>query len=154
MIWTVFPIISAISGAFLFPASQYEAKEWAHDVLVPDARISRSFLVGVEDEGHPFDFAQGRLLRGCEKLTKRQMSGAMTYNLSLPRRTLFGTGTPKPAMAGVRGWLSGANDQFLQVVRRLIRHFEAFLRLLAGYFFLVTKSRPLPTAIWGFSTGC
>ena len=93
-------------------------------------------------------------LRGCEKLTKRQMIGAMTYNLSLLMRTLFGIGTPKQAMAGVRGWLSGANDQFLQVVRRLIRHFEAFLRLLAGYFYLVTKSRPLPTAIWGFSTGC
>lgn len=39
-------------------------------------------------------------LRGCEKLTKRQKTGALTYNLSLLLRHLFGVGTLKQALAG------------------------------------------------------
>ena len=35
------------------------------------------------------------------------MIGAMTYNLGLLMRTLFGIGTPKQAMAGGRGWPLG-----------------------------------------------
>ena len=45
-------------------------------------------------------------LRGCEKLTKRHMVAAMSYNLSLLLRTIFGTGTPKQALAGRRGALA------------------------------------------------
>jgi hypothetical protein len=43
-------------------------------------------------------------LRGCEKLTKRLLGGALAYNLSLLLRHLFGVGTPKQALArGLRG---------------------------------------------------
>lgn len=38
-------------------------------------------------------------LRGIENLTKRQILGALTFNLSLLLRKLFGTGTPKQALA-------------------------------------------------------
>jgi hypothetical protein len=38
-------------------------------------------------------------LRGCEKLTKRQKTGALTYNLSVLLRHLFGVGTLKQALA-------------------------------------------------------
>lgn len=55
-------------------------------------------------------------LRGCEKLTKRQMAAAMTYNLSLLMRTLFGVGTPKQAMAGAR-------PRLMAVLRTLYRLF-------------------------------
>ncbi|MCX8097892.1 MAG: transposase [Casimicrobiaceae bacterium] len=41
-------------------------------------------------------------LRGCEKLTKRHLCGAMSYNLSLLMRPLIGVGTPKQALAGAR----------------------------------------------------
>ena len=45
-------------------------------------------------------------LRGCEKLTKRHLVAAMSDNLSLRLRTIFGTGTPKQALAGRRGALA------------------------------------------------
>ena len=112
--------------------------------------VSRTRLCHILDQGG----LRRATLRGCEKLTKRHMIGAMTYNLGLLMRTLFGIGTPKQAMAGGRGWPLGANDWHLQVVRRLICHFEAFLRLFGGYFFLVTKNHPRPPVKWGFSTGC
>lgn len=38
-------------------------------------------------------------LRGCEKLTKRQKTGALTFNLSVLLRHLFGVGTLKQAVA-------------------------------------------------------
>ena len=41
-------------------------------------------------------------LRGCEKLTKRQLGGALSHNLSLLLRHLFGVGTPKQALAAAR----------------------------------------------------
>jgi transposase len=46
-------------------------------------------------------------LRGCDKLTKRQLGGAFAYNLSLLLRHLFGVGTPKQALAtGLCGLLA------------------------------------------------
>lgn len=41
-------------------------------------------------------------LRGREKLTKRQLGGALSHNLSLLMRRLFGLGTPKQALAASR----------------------------------------------------
>jgi len=38
-------------------------------------------------------------LKGCEKLSKRYLAGAMTFNLSLLLRTLFGIGTTKQWLA-------------------------------------------------------
>ena len=38
-------------------------------------------------------------LRGCEKLSKRQKTGALAYNLSVLLRHLFGVGTLKQALA-------------------------------------------------------
>jgi transposase len=38
-------------------------------------------------------------LRGCEKLTKRQKTGALAYNLSVLLRKIFGVGTLKQALA-------------------------------------------------------
>jgi transposase len=46
-------------------------------------------------------------LRGCEKLTKRQLAGALSHNLSLLLRHLFGIGTPKQALAAARRALLG-----------------------------------------------
>ena len=46
-------------------------------------------------------------LRGVENLTKRQLGGALAYNLSLLMRHLTGVGTPKQWLAGV-GRLFGA----------------------------------------------
>jgi transposase len=62
-------------------------------------------------------------LRGCEKLTKRQLAGAMSYNLSLLLRKLFGVGTPKQALAG-------AVRTARALVRRLQRHLLACSRQL------------------------
>ena len=50
-------------------------------------------------------------LRGIENLTKRQIAAAMTYDLSLLMRKLFGHGTPKQWLAcglfGLKRWLMG-----------------------------------------------
>lgn len=62
-------------------------------------------------------------LRGCEKLTKRHMVAAMSYNLSLLLRTLFGIGTPKQALAGARGLLVMACDRFWRPFLRLVCRF-------------------------------
>ena len=57
-------------------------------------------------------------LRGCENLTKREMVGALTSNLSLLLRTLFGVGTPKQWLAGAR-WAASA--LFLAIIWALWR---------------------------------
>jgi transposase len=54
-------------------------------------------------------------LRGCEKLTKRHIGGALTYNLSLLLRHLFGVGTPKQALAGVRRALLAAISLLFEI---------------------------------------
>jgi transposase len=58
-------------------------------------------------------------LRGCEKLTKREIGGAMSHNLSLLLRHLFGIGTPKQALAAARNFLlliAGCLQQALWVL--------------------------------------
>lgn len=42
-------------------------------------------------------------LRGCEDLTKRHLAAALTFNLSLLLRTLFGVGTAKQSLAAAAG---------------------------------------------------
>ena len=66
-------------------------------------------------------------LRGCTKLTKRQKTGALTYNLSVLLRHLFGVGTLKQTLALSRAAL-----------------IHRFLRLLAWITALVTP-RNTPT---------
>ena len=62
-------------------------------------------------------------LRGCEKLTKRLIGGALAYNLSLLLRHLFGVGTPKQALA--RG---------LRVLRTTPFWLNAFMAMLKRHF--------------------
>lgn len=73
-------------------------------------------------------------LRGCEKLTKRHMVAAMSSNLSLLLRTLFGTGTPKQALAGARGLLAMACYRFWRPILRLLRRFAHSARRDREYF--------------------
>jgi len=56
-------------------------------------------------------------LRGCENLTKRHLIAALSFNLSLLLRTIFGTGTAKQ-------WLAGP----LQAILRCISAFGRLLR--------------------------
>ncbi len=67
-------------------------------------------------------------LRGCEKLTKRHLCGAMSYNLSLLLRHLIGVGTPKQALAAARkaprlvmAWLREALSTLARVSHCLAR---------------------------------
>ena len=73
-------------------------------------------------------------LRGCEKLTKRHLVAAMSYNLSLLLRTLFGIGTPKQALAGARGLLAMADYRFWGPILRLLCRFAHSARFDREYF--------------------
>ena len=53
-------------------------------------------------------------LRGCENLTKRHLVAALSFNLSLLLRTIFGTGTAKQ-------WLAGTLQAILRCVTSLGR---------------------------------
>jgi len=96
-------------------------------------------------------------LRGGEKLTKRHMTAAMTYNLSLLMRTLFGVGTPKQAKAAARKRLLAAIRGMFRVLPHLlspVSPMRALPRLIHSQF-----SRNLPPSVSGarigrFSTGC
>src|SRR5437870_2852919 len=68
------------------------------------ANISNAAFATMLDQGG----LRRATLRGCEKLTKRHMVAAMTYNLSLLMRSLFGIGTPKQAMAASQARLIAA----------------------------------------------
>ena len=59
-------------------------------------------------------------LRGCEKLTKRQKTGALTHNLSVLLRHLFGVGTLKQAIAMGHRALLCAISQLLAWIAALI----------------------------------
>lgn len=73
-------------------------------------------------------------LRGCEKLTKRHLVAAMSYNLSLLLRTLFGTGTPKQALAAARRALAMACYRLWRQLLRLIDHLPHLAQSDRGYF--------------------
>ena len=95
-------------------------------------------------------------LRGCENLSKRHLVAALTHNLSLLLRKLFGVGTPKQFLAGGKASLA--------IVRALLcllwRTPVAVLGLLrrkqiSHQKSLTTSSGPLSTTpIRSFSTGC
>ena len=72
-------------------------------------------------------------LRGCEKLTKRHMVAAMTYNLSLLMRSLFGIGTPKQAMAASQARLITACWWLSCLVRHLFRRIAGFEGVIRTY---------------------
>jgi transposase len=84
-------------------------------------------------------------LRGCEKLTKRHMVAAMSYNLSLLLRTLFGIGTPKQALAGARRLLVMACYRFRRPFLMLVCRF-AHLALSAREYFQFHRGHPLSAA--------
>jgi transposase len=54
-------------------------------------------------------------LRGCENLSKRHLAAALTHNLSLLLRKLFGVGTPKQFLASGKALLAAFG--------RLLRHY-------------------------------
>src|SRR5437588_7013709 len=92
-------------------------------------------------------------LRGCEKLTKRHMVAAMTYNLSLLMRSLFGIGTPKQAMAAPQARLIAACRWLSCLARRLLRKIAAFygvIRTNPGSSLAVCPAQRFSC----FSTGC
>lgn len=60
-------------------------------------------------------------LRGVENLTKRQIAAAMTYDLSLLMRKVFGFGTPKQWAAGPFSRLIGTIMAFLRIIGGLKR---------------------------------
>ena len=92
-------------------------------------------------------------LRGCEKLTKRHLVAAMSYNLSLLLRTLFGVGTPKQALAAARRILTEAICRLWQRVMMLFG-LCAYFSLSRPDFFCF-RDVTLPCArMRGFSTGC
>jgi hypothetical protein len=64
-------------------------------------------------------------LRGCEKLTKRHMVAAMTYNLSLLMRSLFGIGTPKQAIAASQARLHAVCCWLFCLARHFCSRFAA-----------------------------
>ena len=60
-------------------------------------------------------------LRGVENLTKRQIAAAMTYDLSLLMRKVFGYGTPKQ-------WAAQSVSGSIRLLKRLALLFGGFLR--------------------------
>ena len=58
-------------------------------------------------------------LRGCDNLTKRHLVAALSFNISLLLRTIFGVGTAKQ-------WLAGAAAALLVALWALWRLFDAF----------------------------
>ncbi len=92
-------------------------------------------------------------LRGCEKLTKRHMVAAMTYNLSLLMRSLFGLGTPKQAMAASQARLIKACRWLSFLARHLFSRSAAFYGVIRTW--LGSRPAAYPSQRFAcFSTGC
>jgi transposase len=95
-------------------------------------------------------------LRGCENLSKRHLAAALTHNLSLLLRKLFGIGTPKQFLAA-----SKALVVFLGTLRRLcgskLTPQKSVFREYSSPQLTVSSSTRLPistTGKWRISTGC
>ena len=96
-------------------------------------------------------------LRGCENLTKRHLAAAMSFNLSLLLRTLFGIGTAKQ-------WLAGASRTLLrciQAVYPLLRPLPSYGCRVLNFFcdllsllFLQTAAIQPTYSMTSFSTYC
>lgn len=65
-------------------------------------------------------------LRGCENLTKRHLIAALSFNLSLLLRTIFGTGTTKQ-------WLAGPIEIILRTIGALHRLLGALMGKLGMF---------------------
>jgi hypothetical protein len=92
-------------------------------------------------------------LRGCEKLSKRQKTAALTYNLSVLLRHPFGVGTLKQAIAR---W----SCVTIEAITRLICHWAAVfasmsrVNLFGTHFSLFVETRLRLPQQGPFSTGC
>jgi transposase len=95
-------------------------------------------------------------LRGCENLSKRHQAAALTHNLSLLLRKLFGIGTPKQFLASGTPLSATLANQF---------HHYCYLAVAVLRTFRKTTSQPQTapvsfgspfstTANSSFSTGC
>ncbi len=73
-------------------------------------------------------------LRGCEKLTKRQKTGALAYNLSVLLRHLFGVGTLKQALALGRTGLLPLFYRLLAWIGALKAILHCIARFTANFF--------------------
>jgi hypothetical protein len=65
-------------------------------------------------------------VRGCENLTKRHLIAALSFNLSLLLRTMFGSGTTKQ-------WLAGPLEIIFRSMGVIDRLLEALLGKLGMY---------------------
>ena len=95
-------------------------------------------------------------LRGTENLTKRQIAAAMSYDLSLLMRQIFGFGTPKQ-------WAAQSLSKAIWLWNRVLRLFGQLVRSPRGSDSNVrpsdcgykTSQRSwLTREIFNFSTGC
>ena len=92
-------------------------------------------------------------LRGCEKLTKRHMVAAMTYNLSLLMRSLFGIGTPKQAIAAASARLRAVSCWLFCLARHFCSRFAALSGVIRK--FLGSSPAVYPgQRVARFSTDC
>jgi transposase len=92
-------------------------------------------------------------LRGCEKLTKRQKTAALTYNLSVLLRHLFGVGTLKQALALGRAALTGLFCRLLQWILAFLAPSPSKVTIWPRLFHSNTNQHRL-MARTGSSTGC
>ena len=95
-------------------------------------------------------------LRGCENLSKRHLAAALTHNLSLLLRKLFGAGTPKQFLAGGKAlfaFLHGLRCVIGSVVITILASFRNS-RTMHHTSPSVCLTPSSPTAILSFSRGC
>ncbi len=95
-------------------------------------------------------------LRGCENLSKRHMAAALTHNLSLLLRKLFGVGTPKQFLAGGKA-LFGLLQRLLCLLQGVLLATTARSRTNSSSWIISTSARRSSVAansISSFSTGC
>lgn len=92
-------------------------------------------------------------LRGSEKLTKRQKTGALAHNLSVLLRSLFGTGTLKQAIALGARTLMGILHRLRAWIGVLMAPRD-HLPALHSRFFPVHTTATQFARRRGFSTGC
>lgn len=93
-------------------------------------------------------------LRGCEKLTKRQVAGALGHNLSLLLRHLFGIGTPKQALAAARKALLRLVTWLWHAINLIVDLVSSPSRPPAGTFSASPSFKTAQSATGCISTGC
>jgi transposase len=95
-------------------------------------------------------------LRGCGNLTKRHLVAALTHNLSLLLRKLFGVGTPKQFLASAHALFSLLAT--LIPFRRTARNtHKGVFRETSSSKIKTTSPLHSPTSVtgkWSISTGC